>query len=46
MGVMRTEPGSSALISGSSSRTLLATSTALAPARRLTATTTVAVGGG
>src|SRR5438132_54042 len=41
---MRTEPGSSALTAGRRSRTLFATSTALAPAWRLTARMTVAEG--
>jgi hypothetical protein len=43
---MRTDPGSSAPIRGSASRMLFATSTALEPAWRLTATTTVAEGTG
>ena len=43
-GVMRTDPGSSELTAGSTSRTDLATSTALAPAWRKTARMTVAAG--
>src|SRR6266446_5437365 len=44
MSVARIEPGSSALMLGSRSRTLFATSTAFAPACRVTATTDVADG--
>ncbi len=44
MGVILIEPGSWALTIGNNSRMLLATSTAFAPARRFTATITVAEG--
>ncbi len=44
MGTMSTELGSSTLMLGSNARTALATSTAFEPARRNTATTTVAEG--
>ncbi len=44
MSVARIEPGSSALMPGSRLRMLFATSTAFAPACRLTATTAVAEG--
>ena len=44
MRVARIEPGNSALMIGNRSRTLFETSTALAPACRVTATTAVAEG--